>query len=73
MWEQYRKTFLATQGVIITVSLLMYFLGGRPPLLSIFFFFIMMEIFGMLGVLWGMRLRRKANAARTNSLPLDRR
>ena len=68
LWGQYRKTRIATQLLIIAISLFLMFFTSTPPL-TVLIYFAIMQIFAILGAAWSARLRRKMLAAQ-NRLPL---
>jgi hypothetical protein len=68
MWEQYKKTAVATQLFIFTITLGSIFLGGTPlPAAAVLFVF--MQVCAVLGARSAMRLKKK-DAARNGDLPL---
>ena len=68
MWEQYRKTLIPTQIVVVIVCLGMLIMFSAPwqGVLAIF---AAMQIGAILGARWGVRLKRKIEASQ-GRLPL---
>jgi predicted Na+-dependent transporter len=62
MWEQYKKTFLGTQVLILGVALAVMFLNHRPTLAAAFF--VTMQIGAAYGALWGSRWKDRIRRAR---------
>jgi uncharacterized membrane protein YfcA len=60
MWEQYVKTFARTQAVILAVTIGTYFYMGHVASRSAVFF-LMMQAGGVVGAMWGTRLKRKVD------------
>jgi hypothetical protein len=58
MWEQYRKTFVGMQLVILLVSASTFFLFGRQATLAGTFFGTM-QVAALMGAYWGDRLRKR--------------
>lgn len=69
MWKQYRKTWIPTQVVILTICVLMVVFGGAPAS-AILMFFLMMQVFAILGARWAVRLKQKSGASHDDALPL---
>jgi hypothetical protein len=63
MWEQYRKTLIPTQILIVGICVLLA-AHWHLPLLTIAVFFVVMESFSFFGALWGLRLKRKIQRSR---------
>jgi len=58
MWDQYKKTFLGMQVVILMVTAGMYLVLSREvPLVATFF--VTLQIAAVLGAYWGDRLRKR--------------
>jgi uncharacterized membrane protein YfcA len=56
MWEQYKRTFVFTQVVIVFITCLAY-LGQRQwPMAALLF--LVMQVGAVLGAAWAQRLRR---------------
>jgi hypothetical protein len=64
MWEQYKKTFAKTQGVIVAVTAGTYIYLGHMALRSATFF-VVMELAAVVGAMWGWRLKTKVNRQAT--------
>ena len=63
MWSQYKSTSLRIQTVIAMVTCAAYFATGhRLPAAAVFF--AVMQIGAVLGAMWGVRLKAKAQLAR---------
>src|SRR5262245_31305373 len=58
MWEQYKKTLVWTQLVILMVSVLVYFAAHRVWQMAALYF-VTMQLFAVLGAAWALRLKRK--------------
>jgi hypothetical protein len=72
MWQQisqqYRRTLIPVQVVILTVALVMYF-GVHMPVESILVGIVLpMEIFAVIGAAWAVRLKGKIERASGRSL-----
>lgn len=70
MWEQYRKTALRMQAMILLTGLAVYFFGAQqlaPALLLV----TVMEVGAVLGALWAASLKSRIQSRRDN-LPLLR-
>jgi len=63
MWDQYRKTVVPMQLIIMTVCLIFVFIV-QAPTLSVFILFLIMQGFAVLGAAWGKRLRGKIDRSR---------
>jgi hypothetical protein len=61
MWDQYKRTFTKTQAVIAIATMGTYFYLGHGAARSAVFF-LMMQIGGVLGAMWGTRLRKKVDS-----------
>jgi hypothetical protein len=70
MWEQYRKTLIPIQALIVTVCIVMWFL--RVDLRSIVTLFVVMQACSMYGASMGSRWSRRITR-RPETLPLNRR
>jgi uncharacterized membrane protein YfcA len=57
MWDQYRKTFVGMQTVIVVVTA-MVFVWSHFWVHAVAFF-VMMQTGSVFGALWGHRLKRK--------------
>jgi uncharacterized membrane protein YfcA len=56
MWEQYKRTFVFTQVVIVFITCLAY-LGQRQwPTAALLF--LVMQVGAVVGAVWAARLRR---------------
>jgi hypothetical protein len=66
MWEQYKKTFAATQAVILTVAVAVTFWSHAWNAGAMFF--VIMQMGAILGAMWATRLKRMVQ--RSGSLPL---
>ncbi|MEO8214182.1 MAG: hypothetical protein ABI560_13365 [Myxococcales bacterium] len=64
MWKQYKRSFASTQGVIVAITLGTYFYGGHMVARSATFF-VVMELAGVVGAMWGTRLKNKVNRQAT--------
>jgi hypothetical protein len=60
MWEQYKRTFSKTQALIAVVTMGTYFYLGHMAARSAAFF-VVMQIGGVVGAMWGTRLKRKVD------------
>jgi hypothetical protein len=60
MWEQYKKTFAKTQGVIVVVTVGTYLYLGHMVARSAVFF-VVMQLSAAVGAMWGTRLKNKVN------------
>jgi hypothetical protein len=58
MWDQYKKTFLGMQVVILMVTAGMYLMLSREVAL-VATFFITLQVAAVLGAYWGDRLRKR--------------
>jgi hypothetical protein len=58
MWEQYKKTFGRIQTAIALVSGAVFFGMGRQWFVTAIFF-LMMQVGGVIGAAWAVRLKRK--------------
>jgi hypothetical protein len=59
MWARYKKTFVAIQTMIAIVTCAVYLAtGGRIPQAAVFF--TAMQVGSVLGAMWGVRLRARA-------------
>jgi hypothetical protein len=67
MWEQYKKTALATQVLILIVCAAMLALLKVHPF-GVIIVFISMELSAFVGAAWAARLKRKTSPSDT--LPL---
>ena len=70
MWEQYRKTLVPIQALILTVCVVMWFLN--VDLRSISTLFVVMEACSLYGASMGARWSRRI-VNRVDTLPLNRR
>lgn len=61
MLEQYKKTFVATQAIILMVTTFLFFHLHRMWLTT-GVFFLVMQVGALLGAMWATRLRRKLRA-----------
>ena len=71
MWAQYRKTFWPMQGLILAVTLAIYF-GLDRVMLRAVTFWVMMQTGAVIGALWAARIKAVVYRRRTE-LPLQRR
>ena len=69
MWAQYRKTLIPTQFILFTVCLCML-LFFKAPWQGTLAIFAAMQIGAILGARWAMRLKRKIEDSRSDTLPL---
>ena len=67
MWEQYRKTFVPTQALILAVCAALWLL--KVDLRSVGTLFVVMEIGSVYGASIGTRWKRRLAAA-VDALPL---
>ena len=70
MWEQYRKTLVATQLFVLSIcGLLIY---THAPFTSVALFFVVMQLAALIGARWAARLRRKMAESKSDQddLPL---
>ena len=70
MWEQYRKTLVPIQALILTVCVVMWFL--HVDLRSISTLFVVMQACSLYGASMGARWSRRI-VGRAQGLPLSRR
>ena len=63
MWEQYKKTFIGQQLVILVITV-MVFQTAHHLAIPTLAFFLMMQAGALAGAAWGARLKRKVEAAR---------
>ena len=57
MWEQYRKTLIATQLFILSVCALLIY--KQVPAAGVAVFFVVMQLAGLIGARWAARIKRK--------------
>lgn len=57
MWDQYKKTFLRMQAVILAITVVVALATRNAPMVERFFF--IMQIGSVAGVVWGLRLRSR--------------
>ena len=67
MWEQYRKTIVPTQLMILTIVGIFIYAGAAP--LAVLTIFVVTELCAMVGARWAVRLHRKV-ADKRDRLPL---
>lgn len=70
MWAIYLKRLPITQGLILLVCAVLKFYYGRPWG-QVAAFFLFLQVAGLLGAWWGMRLKRQIETA-DRRLPLDK-
>jgi dolichyl-phosphate-mannose--protein O-mannosyl transferase len=58
MWEQYRKTFIPIQALIILVVLALV-MFWKVPINGVVVFIVVMEACGLFGASWSARLKAK--------------
>lgn len=58
MWDQYKKTFVGMQLVILLVTTGMYLLLSRD-VAQVGTFFAILQFAALLGAYWGDRLRKR--------------
>jgi len=63
MWEQYKKTFLRIQSVILIVSCAAFFAADHR-LVAAGAFFLVMQIGAVLGAVWAVRLKHRVELYR---------
>lgn len=68
MWEQYRKTLIPTQAVIITICIAMYFIF-HARWQEMVMIFLTMQFCAVIGARWAVRLKRKVTNS-NDRLPL---
>ena len=56
MWEQYKKTFVRMQAVILLVAVVILFVSRAWQVAMTFF--VVMQVGSAAGAIWGVRLRR---------------
>jgi hypothetical protein len=56
MWEQYKRTFVRIQTVILLVTIVMLFVSRTWQVGMTFF--LVMQVGSAAGAIWGVRLRR---------------
>ena len=71
MWEQYRKTLIPTQFIVLTICLCTLLLF-KAPWQGVLAIFVAMQIGAILGARWAVRLKRKIEVSR-GGLPLSQR
>jgi len=70
MWQQYRKTFIPIQALILTLCVVMWFF--RVDFRSISTLFVVMQACSLYGASMGARWSRRI-VGRAETLPLSRR
>jgi uncharacterized membrane protein YqjE len=61
MWAEYRKKFLFTQILIIAMLVMLRFSQNYAwPAMG--FAFLVLQFFGIMGIRWSMRMKRKLEA-----------
>ena len=70
MWQQYRKTFIPIQALILTLCVVMWFF--RVDFRSISTLFVVMQACSLYGASMGARWSRRI-VGRPETLPLSRR
>jgi hypothetical protein len=60
MLDQYRRTFVKTQAVVLGVTAWTYFAMGREMTRAAAFFAVM-QLAALVGAAWGVRLRNKVD------------
>jgi hypothetical protein len=69
MWEQYRKTLLATQLFILTLCAILLY--KQVPFTGVLGFFVVMQAAALIGAKWAARLKRKVLESQSkDDLPL---
>ena len=71
MWQQYRKTAVPMQLLILAFCAATYFFTGAPPL-TVAVVFVTMQVGAVLGAGWGTRIKRRTKG-QDDELPLQRR
>lgn len=61
-WNQYRRTMPYIQAIVIAIAFLMWFNGHFSPL-QIIVIVLAMELGGVLGAVWAVRIKRRAASA----------
>ena len=70
MWEQYRKTLIATQLFILSICALLIY--NHVAIASVAVFFVVMQLAAVVGARWAVRLKRKITESKSkkDDLPL---
>ena len=70
MWEQYRKTLIPLQAIILIACGWLY-LTGQAPLMGVLVIFLVMQLGAVLGAMWAARIKHRIERNR-DRLPLDK-
>jgi hypothetical protein len=62
MWDQYKKTFIGMQAVILLVTVGMFIVFSRDVAL-VATFFATLQVASLLGAYWGDRLRKRVRGS----------
>ena len=62
MWAEYRKQFMFTQLVILGMVAMLRF-SQHYPWQALVMAFLVLQFFGIMGIRWAMRMKRKLEAA----------
>ncbi len=63
MWEQYRKTLIPIQLMILTICSIAYY-GVGLTLRPVMFYFLAMQMFAIIGAKWAVRLKGKVERSK---------
>jgi hypothetical protein len=69
MWQQYRKTLVGMQAVILVVVVGVYLFGGQS-LINSAMSFVVMQLGAIFGALWAVRLKARMGEKESH-LPLS--
>ena len=58
MWQHYRKTFIPTQILIVFIGLALALVWKVPPT-AVLMYVVLMELFAVVGAIWGASLKRR--------------
>jgi hypothetical protein len=68
MWQQYRKTLIPTQLLVIAFCGVLAYRGA--PIQGIALVAVVMEVAAVFGAMWAVRLKRKVLGSNKDDLPL---
>ncbi|HEV8605050.1 MAG TPA: hypothetical protein VGQ99_06770 [Tepidisphaeraceae bacterium] len=63
MWAEYRKRLIVTQIVIVILCLILHF-AQHYPWSAVLFAFVVLQVFGIMGARWAVRMKGKLAAER---------
>jgi uncharacterized membrane protein YqjE len=70
MWAEYRNKFIFTQIAILGMLMVLRF-GQHYPWPAMGFAFLVLQFFGIMGIRWSVRMKRKLLAERPMLRPRD--